>query len=231
MRIKSVIAAAALSVALPSAAEAAYQINGYNWAPGALSGTIKFMPTNLSMNVGMGRFQLNGIDLQTGKAATFLTYCIDIFHNLQPATYDFANVGLLVPSAAKQTQLLALMGRSDTLVAAASNKTETAAAVQLAVWEIVNETGPVYGFSNGSFRSSGGNSDGARTLALSYLNKITSGIWTAPTGHLKMLYAPNSQSQLLSAVPEPSTWAMMIGGFGLIGGLARRRSRVTTVLA
>ena len=29
------------------------------------------------------------------------------------------------------------------------------------------------------------------------------------------------------AVPEPATWAMMIGGFGLIGASMRRRSRVT----
>jgi hypothetical protein len=231
MRIKSAIAAAALAAALPGAAQAAYQINGYNWAPGALSGTIKYTPTGLSQNVGMGRFQLNGTDLDTGLAANFLTYCVDIFHTLQPAVYEFANVGTLVPSAAKQTQLLTLLGHADPLVAKAANKTEAAAAVQLAVWEIANENGPSYGFASGSFRSSGGNSDGARFLALSYLDKITSGAWTAPTGRLKMLYAPNSQSQLLTAVPEPATWAMMIGGFGLIGGMARRRSRVTTVLA
>jgi hypothetical protein len=28
-------------------------------------------------------------------------------------------------------------------------------------------------------------------------------------------------------VPEPSTWAMMIGGFGVVGLAARRRRRVT----
>jgi hypothetical protein len=28
----------------------------------------------------------------------------------------------------------------------------------------------------------------------------------------------------LSAVPEPATWAMMIGGFGLVGGAMRRRA-------
>jgi hypothetical protein len=27
-----------------------------------------------------------------------------------------------------------------------------------------------------------------------------------------------------SAVPEPASWAMMLGGFGLIGGALRRRS-------
>ncbi len=30
------------------------------------------------------------------------------------------------------------------------------------------------------------------------------------------------------AVPEPSTWAMMIGGFGLVGGAMRRRRKVST---
>ncbi|RYF96029.1 MAG: PEP-CTERM sorting domain-containing protein [Caulobacteraceae bacterium] len=29
------------------------------------------------------------------------------------------------------------------------------------------------------------------------------------------------------AVPEPATWAMLIGGFGLTGGVMRRRARVT----
>ena len=32
-------------------------------------------------------------------------------------------------------------------------------------------------------------------------------------------------------VPEPATWAMMIAGFGLIGGMARRSQRVKAVLA
>ena len=30
-------------------------------------------------------------------------------------------------------------------------------------------------------------------------------------------------------VPEPATWAMMIGGFGVIGGVMRRRRTTTTV--
>jgi hypothetical protein len=33
------------------------------------------------------------------------------------------------------------------------------------------------------------------------------------------------------AVPEPATWAMMIGGLGLVGGFARRRARITVAYA
>lgn len=34
-----------------------------------------------------------------------------------------------------------------------------------------------------------------------------------------------------NAVPEPATWAMMIGGFGLVGAAARRRSTTRVTLA
>lgn len=33
-------------------------------------------------------------------------------------------------------------------------------------------------------------------------------------------------AQISSAVPEPASWAMMIGGFAVIGGVLRRRSKV-----
>lgn len=33
------------------------------------------------------------------------------------------------------------------------------------------------------------------------------------------------------AVPEPASWAMMLGGFGLLGAAARRRTRTTVVTA
>lgn len=34
-----------------------------------------------------------------------------------------------------------------------------------------------------------------------------------------------------AAVPEPATWTMMLGGFGVIGAAVRRRARATTVTA
>jgi hypothetical protein len=41
----------------------------------------------------------------------------------------------------------------------------------------------------------------------------------------------NSATGFGTAVPEPATWAMMIGGFALIGAAARRRARSTNAFA
>lgn len=231
MKKLPMIAAAALAMTMPGAAQAAVNVTSHSWARGALTANIRYTPTNLSLNVGVGRFKLNGTDTTTSQAVSFLTWCVDIFHTLQPAVFNFADASVLVPNAGKRTQLATLIAQTDPLLALSSNKAETAAAIQLAVWEITNEQTASYGFDTGTFRSSGGNSDGARTLATTYLGKVTSGAWAAPTGQLKLLYAPNSQSQLISAVPEPASWAMMLSGFALVGSIARRRTLRNVVTA
>lgn len=49
----------------------------------------------------------------------------------------------------------------------------------------------------------------------------------APTGTIGVtLGTPFSPIPSPPAVPEPASWAMMVGGFGLIGGAMRRRRRV-----
>jgi hypothetical protein len=49
----------------------------------------------------------------------------------------------------------------------------------------------------------------------------------ATTGTVGILNAPVTRFGLEAAgvVPEPATWAMMIGGFGVVGGALRRRAR------
>jgi hypothetical protein len=64
-------------------------------------------------------------------------------------------------------------------------------------------------------------------------------IATATTANLSIFNDNNQASgndyglDLISvtAVPEPATWAMMVGGFGVIGAAARRRARASVTFA
>jgi hypothetical protein len=47
------------------------------------------------------------------------------------------------------------------------------------------------------------------------------GVWNS--GSITFTYTPSG----VGAVPEPATWAMMIGGFGVVGGAMRRRQKVS----
>ncbi len=50
-----------------------------------------------------------------------------------------------------------------------------------------------------------------------------------PAGSNTPVYSVGSVSA--PAVPEPATWAMMVGGFGRLGAATRRRSRLVSVTA
>lgn len=76
------------------------------------------------------------------------------------------------------------------------------------------------GFLNGA---GGGTAAGARTAFLTGLNagRVYYNLHTStfPGGEIR-------GNLTLTAVPEPASWAMMIGGFGLVGASMRRRRMV-----
>ena len=102
-----------------------------------------------------------------------------------------------------------------------------AGALQIAIWEIVREgaSNPL-NVASGDIFFSGGSEAGMLTLAQSYLTAID-GTGARAVG----LFALNNDGRqdmlVQTAIPEPATWALMIGGFGLAGvALRRRRSAI-----
>jgi hypothetical protein len=60
------------------------------------------------------------------------------------------------------------------------------------------------------------------------VGRVTDGVNGLVSGAPETIYVRGS---LNAAVPEPATWAMMIGGFGLLGASARRRTSTAVTFA
>lgn len=62
---------------------------------------------------------------------------------------------------------------------------------------------------------------GSHTLALQVIRPF------GPSVGIRSQYFDNASLNFTAAVPEPGTWAMMIAGFGIVGGTMRRRQKIS----
>lgn len=198
--------------------------------PGALIANIYYPGVgggSGSVDVRIGRIQLTGTD-EGGNFASLATYCADIFDVLQPGTFSTADISAAPFSAAQLTAATTFLSHADLLV---TNSTSSAAA-QLGLWEILYETSGSWDVRAGAFHSDVANS--AANLANSWLADLASNIWQPDPSLGLQLLVPQRGNQLqfqlvagnpqgLPDVPEPASWTMMLGGFGLIGATLRSR--------
>lgn len=248
MKFKLLAAGLALAGStMASSASASVTITSITGSPGFLTGKVIYTPGGIggvsartSQDLGVGRLRLSGFDNTTMAAVTFDTYCIDIFNYIQGGTFNLQ--AFTLGDAVKENQVKRLLSGTAGYIAAASGgaaKKNISAAIQMAVWEIVNEGGTSgYSLDNGLFQmgTTGSVTPGARALAQGYLDNLGSFRATGTSSYRMMaaISPVNNQRQVFLAaagVPEPSAWALLILGFGTVGGAMRRRKRAAIAFA
>jgi PEP-CTERM motif-containing protein len=162
-----------------------------------------------------------------GTPQTLLAFCVDIFHRFDdgavPLTYETAAVDAdsdSVESHGGQALSNVLSGELGYLAALGTTTADPArlAAIQGAIWETEYAGLTVSGGSSylayyEGLASSWGLSRSAGAgfaQGIFPLDAVTGGFGT-------------TQGFMAVGVPEPASWALLIMGFGLAGGMLRRR--------
>ncbi len=196
--------------------------NGQNkWYVGT-----SFMVGNKAVNnVAAGAFRVEGKVTgpdEHGFMRDFLAFCLQPLERLTlPKTHTVNNPF----SATVSSDLQALASNAWGRV----TNSKTAGAFQLAVWEIVTESG-AYNIQSGDFKvtSNRGDSNAAEALAQTWLNNISSADWTASGNGFQILTASGTQDLLTnvespSPVPLPATGWMLIASLAGAGYAAKRK--------
>ena len=200
--------------------DANINFSGYNYHTNAN------VPVPLHESGGAGGFRTTNL---TAGGPSFQSWCVDIFSSFSfpVVSNDTLTSAATVFNATKADDLGRLYTAHHAAVENTTSSALDSAAFQLAVWEIVNETGTNYDLGSGFFTATGTGAAQAATwlstLGATPVSAYSVNVWTVQSmvsgwGHAQdvAVFAP---------VPEPETYAMLLAGLGLMGVVARRRKQ------
>jgi hypothetical protein len=167
-----------------------------------------------------GQLTIQLVDTVTLAIKTVQAYCTDVFDFLSlPANFTRGLLSDTVKDATKASQINALIANGN----AGVNSADKSAALQMAIWEIQNETSDHYDVTAGSFMVSG--AANAAALANQDILNVLNGLWKADPGITiyQITTLGNQSLSYAEAVPEPATLAIF--GTGLVLMVALRRAR------
>ena len=200
---------------------------------------------NATSNSGSYSYALLGGTAPGGFAA----FCIEPMEFVSvgtPVDYKVVQLsraasGLGGIGTTKANQIRELIGRNMPIGGLAAMTALTNSALQLAIWEIVMEA-PGNRLAIGDRALDRGNyyvrngvgAASAITLATSMLNAIdgtgplAKGLVVLQNGTFGVQGGGSQDMLAFAGVPEPSSWALLIAGFGLTGAALRRRRAAIT---
>lgn len=170
--------------------------------------------------------------ITASSPTSFVAWCVELTQSfsfgvsyeyslVDGSTYHFGNI-VSDPNNHRATDLSRLFN------AAATNNfvfdSIGSAAFQAGIWEIVYEqnSGLGYNFLNGTLH--GAPEDPANQASFNTVNGFLMNLGQyAASYHIDVLTNGAQQDFLVATVPEPETWALLVGGLGAIGLVRRRR--------
>ncbi len=159
----------------------------------------------------------------TLDGAAFLTYCVELTQYLSFNTLytDYSLVDGVVAWGASKSAMFDHLVSSLIGGNIASNAAGSGMA-QAAIWEVLYETAPSYGFGGGTFAASSATNVQIQSTTTDWLSIAA----TPVRYHASLLHSSTAQDLIFItplAIPEPETMVLLMAGLVGFGVTARRR--------
>ncbi|WP_109466292.1 VPLPA-CTERM sorting domain-containing protein [Albibacillus kandeliae] len=167
-------------------------------------------------NVKAGMFHMKSDD----ALGNFLAFCVDLTQYIgSPMTAEY-NSNLFTGTTYDNLSRLFSSVLGGSSLAEVIDTSLEAAALQVAIWEVMLDSSGAYDLNSGAFKM--GSNVAVKTQAQSYLTNL----WTGKVGDYKLTFLESAQNQdLVTVTPVPLPAGGVLIGTGLIALFAAGRRR------